>query len=435
MSVVVSVEDIGSCQKQVTVAVPAPAVAAEAERVTQEFRQRARLPGFRKGKVPAELVKKKFAGEIEQELLDRLVPRYWKQAEAESGLDPLLAPQVDDVEVNPGEDLTFVAIVDIRPEVELGDLGEFDLPDLAVKPTPEEVDEALEELRRSMAEWKDAERPAARGDLVVAQLRRSGIADEEESPTPTTFEVGDQRVWEELTLAATGMTTGQRGKFERQVEQDGTTETQKYSIEVEKVRERDLAPLDDEFAAKVGEFDSVNALREGINSRLKHSKERERQIQRETALLDQLCERHPIELPKRVVDKEIEQMLSEYASTLASQGVDLDRAEMDWKRMAEEVRPRAERRVRARLLVDRAGQDLEMEIDEEELESALANMARTQRTSSGALRRDLDRAGRLSELKEQLRREKTVRRLLGEESDPVEEPGENESGAEPDSET
>jgi trigger factor len=270
---------------------------------------------------------------------------------------------------------------------------------------------------------------------VVAQLRHAGVAEDEGSPNPTTFEVGDERVWEELTLAATGMTAGQSADFERQVEQNGTTETQKYSIEVEKVRERDLAPLDDAFAAKVGEFDSVDALREGINSRLRHSKEQERQIQRETALLDQLCERHPIELPKRVVDKEIEQMLSDYASTLARQGVDLDRAELDWKAMAEEVRPRAERRVRARLLVDRAGEDLKMEIEEEELESALANMARAQRTSSGALRRDLDRAGRLSELKEQLRREKTVRHLLGEEPDQVEEPGEAEGEENPDSGT
>jgi trigger factor len=435
MSVVVSVEDIGSCQKQVTVAVPAPAVAAETERVTQEFRKRARLPGFRKGKVPAELVKKKFAGEIEQELLDRLVPRYWKQAEAESGLDPLLTPQVDDIHVNPGEDLTFVATVDIRPEVELGPLEGFELPDPVVEPTSEEVDEALEELRRSVAEWKDAERPAVRGDLVVAQLRHAGVTDEEESPSPTTFEVGDQRVWEELTLAATGMTAGQSAEFERQVEEDGTIEAKKYSIEVEKVRERDLPPLDEEFAAKVGEFESVDALREGIRARLKHSKERERQMQRETALLDQLCERHPIELPKRVVDKEIEQMLSEYASTLASQGVDLDRAEIDWKRMAEEVRPRAERRVRARLLVDEAGEDLEIQIQEEELESALANMARAQRTSSGALRRDLDRAGRLNELKEQLRREKTVRRLLGEETESTEESASADSEAGSDSET
>ena len=103
MSVVVSVEDKGSCQKRVTVAIPAPAVDAELVRVTQEFRRRVNLPGFRKGKTPVEIVRKKFKEEIEQELLDRLLPRFWKQAEAEISIEPLLAPQVDDVEVKAGE--------------------------------------------------------------------------------------------------------------------------------------------------------------------------------------------------------------------------------------------------------------------------------------------------------------------------------------------
>jgi trigger factor len=421
MSVVVSVEDIGSCQRKVTVAVPAPAVAAETDRVTQEFRREARLPGFRKGKIPAELVKKKFAEDIEKEMLDRLLPRYWKQAEAESDLEPLLSPQVDDVDVKPGEDLTFIAIVDVRPEIELGEIGEFDLPDSDVEPTSEEIEESLEELRRTMAEWKDADRPAARGDMVVAKLRHAGVADEDEAPSPTTFELGDERVWEELTLAATGMASGQTGEFEREVDRDGEKETQRFSIEVENVRERELAPLDDEFASKVGEFESVDELRQGLSSRLEHSKTRDRQMKRETALLDQLCERYPIDLPKRVVDKEVEQMLSDYASTLASQGVDLDRAEMDWRRMADEVRPRAERQVRARLLIDEIGESLDLDVKEEEVEAALASMARSQRTSSGALRRDLDKAGRLGELKDQLRREKTVRSLLGEEIEPADE--------------
>ena len=318
----------------------------------------------------------------------------------------------------------------VEVAVELGALGDFDLPDPDVEPASEEAEEALEELRRNVAEWMDAERPAARGDLVVAQLRHVGVDEEEEIPTPTTFEVGDERVWEELTLAATGMAAGQRGEFERQIEKDGAIETRRYSIEVEKVRERELAPLDDEFAAKVGEFESLDALRSGIDSRLRHSKERERRIQRETALFDQLCERYPIELPKRVVDKEVERMLSDYASTLASQGVDLDRTEMDWQRMAEEARPRAERQVRARLLIDAIGEDWDVGVEEEEVETALANMARAQRTSSGALRRDLDKAGRLGELKDQLRREKTVRRLLGEEieqADELDERAEEES--------
>jgi trigger factor len=422
MSVVVSVEDIGSCQKKVTVAIPAPAVEAELSRVTDEFRRQVRLPGFRKGKTPLELVRKKFREEIERELLDRLLPRFWKQAEAESSLEPLLSPQVDDVEVEDGKDLTFVATVDVRPEVNLETLDGFDLPEVETEPSDEAVAEAIEDLRRAMADWKDAERPAARGDLVVATIRQLAENDtgSEVETRPTTFEIGDERVWEELTMAATGMVAGQETRFERVTGEAGGGVSVSYDLAVEKVRERDLAPLDDAFAARVSEYETVDALTEGMRARLRAGNERERRVKRETALLDQLCERYPVDVPKRVVDKEIEEMLSDYASALANQGVDLDGADIDWQRMAAEARPRAEKRVRARLLVDAAAEKNGLVVSEEELEKAIANMARSQKTSSVSLRRTLDRAGRLGELRQQLKREKTLNMLLGESSDPDE---------------
>jgi trigger factor len=428
MSVVVSIEDVGACQKRVKVAVPAPAVAAETERIAGEYRRKARIPGFRAGKVPTELVKKRYAEEIERELLERVVPRYWKQAEAETGLDPLLPPEVEDVERKAGEDLVFVATVDLRPEIELGDLEGFDLPDPPVEPGDREVDEALEGLRRSMGVWVDVDRPAVRGDLVVGSVREIGAEAGQASGSPATFEVGDPQVWEELTIAATGLAAGQREEFERRPAAAPDTGSRKYALEVEKVRERELAPLDDEFAGKVGDFEGVAALRSALSDRLRRSKERDRRIQRETALLDQLCARHPIELPKRVVDHEIEQLLREYAATLGSQGVDLDRAKIDWSRLAQEARPRAERRVRARLLLDEVAVRRGVDVEQEEIEQALSNMAAAQRTTSGALRRDLDQSGRLGELREQLKREKTLRLLLGDE--PADGGGAGEVGAE-----
>ena len=121
MSVVLSLEDVGPCRKQLRVEVPAPAVEAETERVIREYGQRVRLPGFRKGKVPVELVRRRFAKDIEQEVKERLLPRYWKQAQAESAIEPLLPPEVDEVaELEPGLPLTFTATVETRPRIELG---------------------------------------------------------------------------------------------------------------------------------------------------------------------------------------------------------------------------------------------------------------------------------------------------------------------------
>lgn len=128
MSVVLSIEEVGPCRKKLQVEVPAAAVEAESSRVLQEVAREARIPGFRRGKVPLSLVRKQFEGEVEQRLVERLVPRYWKQAAAEKELDPMGSPEVAGVEYKSGEPLRFTATVEVRPVVELRNLVDFNLP-------------------------------------------------------------------------------------------------------------------------------------------------------------------------------------------------------------------------------------------------------------------------------------------------------------------
>src|SRR4051812_3090857 len=145
MSVVLSLEDVGPCRKQIKVEVPAPAVEAETQRVVRDYGQKVRLPGFRQGKVPSELVRRRFAKEIEEEVKERLLPRYWKQAQAESALEPLLPPEVNGVsDPAPGEPLTFVATVETRPQIELRNIDSFDLPDPEVDPGTMEIEETID---------------------------------------------------------------------------------------------------------------------------------------------------------------------------------------------------------------------------------------------------------------------------------------------------
>ena len=406
--------------------VPAPAVEAETRRVVEEFRRNAKLPGFRKGKVPTQLVEAKFKSEIDQEVIDRLVPRYWRQAEAEKQLMPLLAPTLEDVDLVPGEGLTFVARVEVRPDIDLGDLDPFDLPDPKTEPTPGEVDEALEEVRRNAGEWRPVERPASRGDRVLGEIRRTDVEEEEANPQPYAVELGDERVWEELSLELTGKSSGQEGEFERTQEEEGDSETRGYRVRVDTVQERELPELDDELAKKIGSFESVSDLRADLENRLEAGKQQSRGREREKALTDQLIERHPLALPEGVVNNEIEGMLREYAESLASQGVDLENAPIEWPALAEQVRPQAERRVHARLLLDTAADRLEVAVAEDEFEKTLAAIARAQGQTTGALRQTLDRYDRLAGLRASLRRDKTLRQLMGEEEAEPEETSEED---------
>jgi len=424
MSVVLSLQDVGPCRKQLKVEVPAPAVEAETQRVVRDYGQKVRLPGFRQGKVPSELVRRRFAKEIDQEVKERLLPRYWKQAQAESSIEPLLPPEVDEVsEIQPGEPLTFTATVETRPEIALRDLDGFNLPDPEVDPGTMEIEETIDNIRKQMSEWVPVDRPASRGDLVGVDVTTLGSPEHPEERTDSIqVELGDPQVWEELTVALQGMSAGQETTFERRhehppAEEGGAPEVheQRFRLKVNEVKERDLPPLDDAFAAKVNpELQSFDALREAVVGRLRQQKDEQRREARHQALLDQLRERHPVDLPQGVVRREIEGMVQDYAENLARRGVNVEQAQIDWSRVGEEMAPMAEKRVHARLLLDAVADERKIGVTEEEFERTLAMLARTQGVSTPVLRRKLDEDGRLTSLRAQLRREKTIRTLLGE---------------------
>ena len=189
----------------------------------------------------------------------------------------------------------------------------------------------------------------------------------------------------------------------------------KFKVSVEAIEERQLPELDDAFAAKVNPaWKTFDELRTAVVERLAVDKRRARREARERALLDQLRERYPIELPPGVVRHETETLMRGYAETLHRSGVDLDRANLDWHRIGHDMEPAAQKRVHARLLLDAVAAREAVAVTEDEFERALAALARGQGTTTPALRKALDEDGRLANLRLQLRRDKTIRRLLGE---------------------
>jgi len=416
MSVVIGFEDAGPWRKKVTVEVPQPAVDAEIGRVVQDLARSIRLPGFRRGKVPAALVLKRFPDEIEHRLAERLVPRYWHQAEAEKNLDPLTPPRFEDVHIEKGQPMTFVAVVETRPEIELGPLDDFDLPAGSTEPGEDEIADAQRDLLRQHASWEPVERPAAIGDLVIARATEiAAEAPETTQPaaTPIQVELGGDGVDEELTLALTGLSAGQSTEITRHRGEGDEARDVRHRIEVQEVREQHLPELDDAFAARF-ELASADALREGIGERLRIRKRIELQQRREEALLKQLRERHPLELPTGLVDQETERLMRESATHLHAQGVDVEKAAIDWEQMARQLKPRAEARVHSRLLLDAVAKAKGLKLDEAEFERVLKRMAQQQNRSSLSIRQELSEGGRLQGLRADLLAQQTVRHLLGE---------------------
>ncbi len=420
MSVVVGLEEVGPCQKKLTIEVPRPAVEAEIGRVTQEFARKVQVPGFRQGKVPIPMVQRRFLPQIERQVIERLVPRYLRQAQAEKNLEPLLPPDVnlDSLQLIAGAAMTFVAEIETPPELTTMQLDPFELPEENTAASPEETAEALRDMQRRHGSWKTVDRPAARGDRVSGQMRDvtpdALLTDE----IPLELELDGERVDDALLLALTGLAAGQSTEVTRRLGEGEKARDAQFAVRLTAVEERELPPLDDAFAEKVGKFADLAALESAVASELSAMKKNDLRRRQERALLEQLRQRHPLALPPRVVDQEVQHMLREYAETLAAQGVDFMKVELDWQKMSEDIRPQAERRVHARLLLDAVARVQKIKLDETHFEAFLGHLAAEQGQSTLALRHKLSETGRLESLRAELLRSQTLRQLLGEKPHP-----------------
>ena len=429
MTVVVKKREIGLCRQEIVIEVPAGEVDAEYLRVARDYRRRARLDGFRKGKAPLDLIRQRFAEAIGEDVSERLAPRYWTLAREEEDVHAMLPPSVGPVDVVPGQPLRFTITVDVEPEVEIGDDRNFELPRPETEPTEAEVDEVLEQVRLERSTWVPVDRSAARGDRVRGKVHRAAMQGYEEQAAgdgqdqdqddrgPAThdidLELGDERVWPEITDNLTGLSAGQTAAFERVEQEDDIERQRRYDLEVHEVLERKLPEVDDDWAGGLAaSIGSVDDLLENLRSQVEARKIEAARQQQADALLDQLRERYPVDLPEAVVEREALQMARSYANNLARQGVDLEQQQLPWEQMMEEIRPQAGKRAHASFLLDRIAREDGIEPTPQDLERALEVMARSRNTHRGRLRRELERDGGLEMLKIELRRDRTVQALL-----------------------
>ena len=459
MTVVVSKREVGLCRHEFDIEVPAEEVDAEHLRVAQDYRRRARLDGFRKGKAPLDLIRQRFAEAIGEDVSERLAPKYWQLAREEEDVHSMLPPSVGPVELVPGQPLRFTVTVDIEPDVEIDDDRSFELPQPEMEPTEAEVDEVLEQVRLERSTWVPVDRSAARGDRVRGKVHRSAMPgfdaeadgedhDHDHDPShdhdhshdqdtrgPAThdidLELGDERVWPELTDNLTGLSAGRTASFERVEQEDNIERQRRYDVELDEVLERKLPEVDDDWASGLAaSIESVDDLRENLREQVRVRKVEAAGQQRTDALLEQLRERYPVELPEAVVEREAFQMARSYANNLARQGVDLEQQQLPWEQMMEEIRPQAGKRAHSSFLLDRIAREDGIEPTREDLERALEIMARSRNTNRGKLRRELERDGGMEMLKIELRRDRTVQALLEANAPVVASKDESGGGAE-----
>jgi trigger factor len=408
-----------TCKREVELEIPAENVTKATEKAARDIARVARIPGFRPGKAPVTLIRRRFAEDIQGEVLQSLVPEYLEKALDEKKMIPITRPEVDKVEFKEGEPLKFRAVFEVLPEFDLGDYKNIKVQVDAVEAGEEQVDKAIEEMRDRAATFVPVEgRPAKDDDFVLMKL--SGIAVGEGEPVEADnimCHVGAEETLESFTGNLRGASAGETKKFRTEYPADYPDEklkgkTYDYSVEVQAVKEKKLPEVNDEFAKEVaGEAAGVTNLaemRKKILDNLEASKEQQQSGQAKDRILEDLVKNHDFPVPQALVEHQMDIRLERAVRTLSAQGVDPRTVNVDWVAMRKGQHDRAVNDVKAELLLDRIASAEKIDATDEDVDKELAVLAENSGESATTLRARLTKQGSLDRMKSKLRSDKTI---------------------------
>ena len=413
----VDVENLEACKRRISVEAPPDIVQQAWDAAYGRVRREARLPGFRKGHVPKDLVKLHFADDVRREVAQQLIPEVYRQALAQTQIEPLDEPHLDDVKLEEGEPLVFSATVEVRPTITLGEYK-----GLSVRHTPaavreEQVDEALARMREGQAEFRAIDRPPASGDLVIIDytLTPEGLPPAQE--TGYTFIIGDGSVMSEIDGAVVGMSVGSEHEVGARFAADHRREDLRgrsgtARIKLVEAKEKVLPALDDEFARSLGEYPTVEALREAVRKQLDAQREREDRRALEDAVVDALLALHQVAVPDAMVMRHIAHLIEQGRERMKRQGVDPDRMQWDYNKLVEELRPGAEKAVRRVLLLDAVAEAEGLAPGDADVEAEVATIAAQSQRTPGAVRGIMEKSGDLEGLRLELRERRALEFLI-----------------------
>src|SRR5882724_8551155 len=398
-------EEPGAASLAVTV--PVEQVQEAEARATSAYQRRARLPGFRKGKAPAALVKRQFADDIRQQTLEEVIRESWKAALAQEALKPIADPHIHNLKWDAGTPVTFEFHVELKPEITLERIGKFHLKRTTPKVTEDQVVAQLNELREQKAPWTPvdaAEKPKPKDLVPITIATREG--DQVKDPQPYQLVLGEGRAIPEVEERIMGMVAGETVDATVRFPQDFPEEAKRgqsrdVRITLHEIKRQQLPELDDAFAREVGDFESLEALRKVVREDLERDAEREADAQVRRDLIEQIVQANRVVAPRPLVER----ALAVYAQAY---GIPEDR----WPDFAQELRPVAEAQVRRDLILDWLVEHHGLRATDAELAQKLEEIAARRGTPGAGVRAALEKAKRLRDLERGLTEEKVFTFLL-----------------------
>lgn len=418
MTMKVSVENINPVTKRLNIQVPSDVVLKEFESVYQDFSRRAKIKGFRPGKVPRDLLERYYGNAVKEEVLARLVEGSYREAISQQKVIPVSQPQIEGVKLEDGKGVSYSATVEVKPDVELKEYVGLRLIRRQYAVSDEDVKKAIDGLRERYAQVQPTSlvRPLQEGDFALIDYQLLAGMPAYQQITKGQVHRGKEEVLEskENVLVEVGSGTspfdggihGMVAGEEREVvatDSSLATSGKRYKIKVKEVKVKVFPALDDEFSKTVG-YNSVLELRKAVKERLEEdAKERTEREFRER-IFDALIEKNPLEAPSSLVEDQVEFMVAEMKRLLGPKA-----GQVDEKKMREEFRPRAIERVKGALLLDAISNKEAIAVTDKEVDEEFKKIAQLRKERVEAVRERYRRQGFIESLTADIKREKALK--------------------------
>ena len=414
-------ETSSSTRREIAVEIPVEEVTRETNALIQKYQKLARIPGFRRGHVPASVIRQRFSEDLKSDVVEALVPRYFRKEADRQGLIPVSQPQVTDLHLKDNEPLRFKASFEVMPEIKVDGYKELRAEKPEITVTDEEVEQSLNGVREQHATFTAVEgRPLADGDYAQVSLDgkpKDGPTDGQDKPVhmdEVLVEIAGKNTMPEFTENLRGASAGDERVFEVTYAQDAQEQrlagkTFTYTVKVQSIKQKSLPELDDQFVTQLGEFKTLDEVRQRIRESMEAERKHTAEHEAKDKLVAELVKRSEFEVPEALVDRQIDVRLERGLRALAAQGMKAeDIKKMDLNRLRVGQRDQAVQEVKASLLLDKIAEEEKIEVSDEEINVEIEALARQSKQTPEAIRARLTRDGALDRIRNRIRSEKTL---------------------------
>jgi trigger factor len=404
-------------KREIQVEVPADVVSRQTDSLIQKYQKMARLPGFRRGHVPASIIRQRFSEEIKTDVVEALVPRHFRQETERLGLHPISQPRVSDLHLHAGEPLRFKAEFEVMPEIKLEGHRELraDKPEIIVSDA--DVEQALSDLREQHASFNPVEgRALAEGDFAQVSLDGTPKSGEGQPVhmDEVLVEIAGKNTMPEFTENLRAAMVGDERTFDVNYPEDSEDKRLagkifSYTVKVHAIKQKVLPELNDDFAKQLGEFTTADDVRKRIREQIESERKHQAEHESKDKLVAELIRRNDFEVPEALVEHQIDIRLERGLRALAAQGLTAEQMKkMDINRLRGGQREQAIHDVKASLLLEKVADEERIEVSEQQIDQELEALAKQTKQTVEAVRARLTRDGGLDRIRSRIRNEKAL---------------------------